>query len=223
MHLTHFFVNKGYHPSITVWPEIDIRSNLACDFIVNLNKLHAFLHDAIADAQICYKEQADHKWIPPPEFPIDSEVFVLVKHIKSTQPIEKFTEKYLGPFRVISCPSPLAYELKLPKYLSRIHPVFHVPQLEPVILNSIPGCVQAAPPAIEVDGKEVYKIAEILDSKLDRCYWWCPLHYYVRWYGYEGTDDKFAWVATDELQADEMVEAFHHRYPAKPNPQTPPS
>ena len=200
-----------------------IRSDLAHDFVVNLDEVHKFLCDTIADIQVHYKEQADRKRIPVPEFPIDSEVFVLAKHIKSTRPTKKFAEKYLGPFQIISRPSSLAYELKLPKYLSRIHPVFHVSQLEPVIPNPIPGRVQAAPPPIKVDGEEVYEIAEVLDSKIDRRYRRCPLRYYVRWYGYEGTDDEFAWIAADELQADELVEAFHRRYPGKPNPQTPTS
>ena len=34
-----FFANKGYHPNITVYPEYDIASFLACDFTIDLNKL----------------------------------------------------------------------------------------------------------------------------------------------------------------------------------------
>ena len=82
--ITPFFANKGYHPNISVCPEIDLQSDLARDFVVNLDELHSMLRDEITNAQSHYKEQADHKRIPPPEFLIGSEAFVLAKHIKST-------------------------------------------------------------------------------------------------------------------------------------------
>ena len=82
----------------------------------------------------------------------------------------------------------------------------------------MPNWVQTPPPPIEVDGKEEYNVAEVLDSKINRRYKWCPLRYYIRWAGYEGTDDEFSWVAADELHADELVPAFHARYPNKPGP-----
>ena len=186
--LTPFFANKGYHPNISVHPEIDIRSDTARDFVVNLDELHSMLRDEITNAQSRYKEQADRKRIPPPEFPIGSEAFVLAKHIKSTQPTEKFSEKYLGPFKVIERVGSLSYKLQLPTYLRRIHPVFHVSQLEPVILNLILNQTQSPPPPIEVDSETEYEIAEILDSKIDKRFCSSPLRYYVRWKGYKGMD-----------------------------------
>jgi len=166
--ITPFFANKGYHPNITVHPEYHLASDRARDFVVDLDELHQILRDEIVLAQNRYKAQADRTRIPAPEFVIGSEVYVLAKHIRSTRPTEKFSEKYLGPFKVKSRPSSLAYELELPKYLSRIHPVFHVSQLEPHILNSIPNRVQPPPPPVEVEGEEEYLVAKVLDSKIDR-------------------------------------------------------
>ena len=37
--------------------------------------------------------------------------------------------------------------------------------------------------------------------------------YFVRWLGYEGTDEEYLWVAADEL-----IAKFHLRYPNKPGP-----
>lgn len=165
-----FFANKGYHPNITVRPEIDIRSDRARDFVINIDELHSYLRDELTNAQNRYKEQADRSRIPHPEFPIGSDTFVLAKHICSTWPMMKFSERYLGPFKVIGRPGSLSYKLQLPPYLSRIHPVFHVSQLEPSIPNSIPNQIQPPPPPIEIDGEEEFEVAEILDSKLDRRY-----------------------------------------------------
>ena len=57
--ISPFFTNKGYHPNITVYPEQDIASAQARDFIVNLDDLHQFLRNEITLAQSCYKFQAD--------------------------------------------------------------------------------------------------------------------------------------------------------------------
>ena len=216
--LTPFFANKGYHPNISVHPEIDIRSDTAWDLVVNLDKLHSYLRDEIVNAQRKYKEQADKRQIPSPDFPIGSEAFVLAKHIKSTWPTEKFAERYLGPFKVIEKINPLAYKLQLPDYLRRIHPVFHVSQLEPSVLNPIPNWTQLPPPPVEVEGVEEFYVSEVLDSKIDRQFRRCPLRYFVRWAGYEGTDEEYSWIAADDLHADELVPAFHLRYLSKLGP-----
>ena len=112
----------------------------------------------------------------------------------------------------------LSYKLDLPEYLRRIHPVFHVSQLEPYKPSTIPNRTQPPPPPIMVDGEEEYEIAEILDSKIDGRRKICPLLYYVRWRGYEGTEEERTWLLATEVHADELIPAFHARYPDKPGP-----
>src|SRR5579875_422836 len=75
-----FFANKGYHPNITVHPEYKLASDTARDFVVNIDELHATLHNEIVHAQNRYKEQADCSCMPAPEFPIGSQVYVLAEH-----------------------------------------------------------------------------------------------------------------------------------------------
>ncbi len=53
--ISPFFANKGYHPNITVYPECDITSIWAHNFVVNLDELHQFLCDKITQAQSRYK------------------------------------------------------------------------------------------------------------------------------------------------------------------------
>ena len=97
-------------------------------------------------------------------------------------------------------------------------PVFHVSQLEPSVPNTIPNHTQPPPPPIEIDGEIEYEIAEILDSKIDNRHR-CKLLYYVKWSGYEGTDEETSWLPATELEhAQELVADFHARYPRKPGP-----
>ena len=99
-----------------------------------------------------------------------------------------------------------------------IHPVFHVSQLESIEVNTIPNRIQDPPPPVEIEGDEHYEVGDILDSKIDKCYRRVPLRYYVRWLGYEGTDEEFGWIGADDLAADELIAEFHLRYPQKPGP-----
>ncbi len=185
--------------------------------VVNLDELHQFLCDEITQAQSCYKIQADKCQNLAPPFKVGDKVFLSSKHIKTTCPTAKFTEKFLGPFEIISQPGSHSFTLKLLSDLRAIHPVFHVSQLKPVEENTIPNRTQPLLPPVEVDSEEQYEIAQILDSKLDRQFR-CPLLYRIQWLGYEGTDEEFAWLLATKFSADDFIEDFHCCYPDKPGP-----
>jgi hypothetical protein len=52
MGISLFFINKGYHPNLTLHPEHDIASSRAKDLVVDLDELHQELKSAIAEAQL---------------------------------------------------------------------------------------------------------------------------------------------------------------------------
>ena len=54
-----FFANKGYHPNLIVYPEQDIASSHARDFIVDLDELQGILKEEIAKAQRQYQLSTD--------------------------------------------------------------------------------------------------------------------------------------------------------------------
>ena len=71
--------------------------------------------------------------------------------------------------------------LCLPSSMSRLHPVFNVVKLVPMLEDPIPGRRSDPPPPPEiVDGEEHYVVEKILDSRLIRN----KLHYLVQWEGY---------------------------------------
>ncbi|GAW05911.1 reverse transcriptase-R -integrase [Lentinula edodes] len=201
--ITPFFANKGC-------PEVDMKSDLARDFVVNLDELHVFLREEILLAQSRYKEQADRKRIShtrssrsAPKYLFLLSTFALLVLLKNSQ--KNILVLSRSSVDLVLCLT----SFKLPDYLRRIHPVFHVSQLEPVTPNPFPNRTQSPPPPIEVDGEEEYNIAEILDSKLDRRYKRCPLRYYIRWAGFEGTDDEFSWVAAYPQQTWTLITQNH--------------
>ena len=170
-------------------------------------------------AQARYQGPADRRQSPAPDFHIGQQVYISAEHIRTTQPSKKLSEKYLGPFDVIAQPGTHLVTLRLPDHLRAIHPVFHLSQLEPLVPNTIPHHTQSPPPPVEIGGDLECEIAEILDSKIDNRHR-CKLLYYIKWAGYEGTDEENSWLPATELDhAQELLSDFHSRYPHKPGPQ----
>ena len=130
-----FFTNKGYHPAFDINPEHNVASLHAREFTTDLNELHLSLAESLKAAQENYQAASDKQHIQPPEINPGNKVFILSKHIKTTQPTCKLTEPYLSPFEVINCIGKNSICLHLPHKLCLIHPVFHISQIEPSTPN----------------------------------------------------------------------------------------
>ena len=112
-----FFMNKGYHPNISVHPERDLASQRARDFVIDLDELHSMVREQILLAQKRYQGSADARRTPPPPVKIGDQVYVKSEHIRTTRPSKKLAEKYLGPFEVIAKPGRQSYMLCLLQHL----------------------------------------------------------------------------------------------------------
>jgi len=121
----------------------------------------------MAAAQKRYQGPADARRSPAPDFKVGDQVFVKAKYFRSTQPSKKLSEKNLGPYPIITQVSTLSFTIRLPNSMRAVHPVFHISQLEPVTLNTIPNWSQPPPPPIKVDCKPEFEITKILNSKFN--------------------------------------------------------
>jgi len=55
-----------------------------------------------------------------------------------------------------------------------------------------------------------------LDSKIDCCQT-CPLQYFVKWEGYDGTPEETSWTDASLCEnALDLIEEFYWHYPNKP-------
>jgi len=216
-----FFANKGYHPNLLVYPERDIASSRARDFIIDLDELQSTLKEEIANAQRQYKPFADFRRQQLPDFQAGQSVFVKSQYFRTTHPSKKLSEKYLGPYEIIAQPGPQSFTLRLPETIRAVHPVFHVSMLEPATPNTFQQHFEPLLAPVIVNGEPEYEISKIVDSKIDRQRA-CKLLYKVIWLGYEDTDNDSEWLPATELEhAKELVNDFHLKYPAKPGPLQP--
>jgi len=97
-----FFANKGYHPNISVYLEHDMTSAQARDYAVDLESLHQYLREEMANAQLRYQGLADAKRSPAPDFKVGDQVYVKAKYFRSTRPSKKLSEKNLRPYTIIA-------------------------------------------------------------------------------------------------------------------------
>ena len=83
-----FFANKGYHPNLSVYPERDITSSYAHNFVLNLDELQDTLKEEIAKAQRRYQPSTDFRQQQPPDFQVEQLVFVRSQYFRTTRPSE---------------------------------------------------------------------------------------------------------------------------------------
>lgn len=139
----------------------------------------------------------------------------------------KFLPKYDGPFTVSRIVSPVAYELKLPARLGRIHNVFHVskliPYVDPKAAYPHRKMAPVRPDALRIhdDGVGEYEVERILNREVVASGRYKGTWYFVKWLGYpnhEGT-----WEHVDELDnaRDIIADYERERQKAEQPPRAP--
>ena len=206
-----FFANYGFHP--TFEPQITDRSTVpaAADLASRLERLHDELRAELKAAQdrqaIYYNQRAAES----PKYQPGQLVWLLRRHIKSSRPSDKLDHRRLGPFPIERAISDSAYQLRLPSYLSRLHPVFNVSLLEPYSDPSDFHTHATPDPFPLADDPSSPSISQFLDCrKLGQRY-----EYLVRWTGLSPEEDS--WIPLYDIPTtpytNELLERFHRRHP----------
>ena len=216
-----FFANRGYDPLIAVYPDAEITDLRARHFAINFDEIHQFLRDQMKAAQASMARYANRDRLAPPPFHVGDRVFVRTDHIRTNRTARKLAEQKIGPFPIVSQPSAMSFTLRLPSTI-RIHPVFHVSQLEPEHPNTFEDREQPPPPPLIVDGAPEYLIERIVDSKYNRARRKCQLSYHVKWVGYPISNNPSDWIlatAFDDDAGQVLATAYHDQHPLKPGPE----
>ncbi|CAA7270378.1 unnamed protein product [Cyclocybe aegerita] len=182
----HF--TSGYHPEdnwVTLLPLAEFAYNNAphdatgiLPFFANKGELHEFLKENIRKSQKRYQKAADSRRLPAPNFKVSDQVFVKAQFFQTTCRSKKLAKKFLGPYEIIAQVGSHSFTLRLPQSMRLVHPVFHVSMLEPFKPSTILNHAVEPPAPVEIEGELEYKVAKIVDSKIDRRRK-CKLLYYV--------------------------------------------
>ena len=136
------------------------------------------------------------------------DVLLSTKYITLKHPgTRKLLPRWIGPFTILDRIGTLAYRLKLPESMCRIHPVFHVSKLKPYKAS---GRVQPPPVPIEIEGELEYEVERILDKRITkRSRRHDSVEYLIKWLGY-GHEHNSWESAKSVANAQELVQAFEN-------------
>ena len=193
-------------------PRAGAKMEAASDMVSRMDSALEEARAAAAKAKSEMKQYYDRRRTPPPVFGKGDRVYLDASDIKTIRPSQKLSHRRLGPFEILEAVRNHSYRLRLPKQLSRLHPVFNVIKLTAALPDPITGRRASPPPLPElIDGEEEYEVEQILNSRIYRR----RLEYLIRWKGYGIEHDE--WVPAKNVQnAPEALAEYHCQHPAAP-------
>ena len=146
-------------------------------------------------AQAIMKSNAD-KHIRDLEFQVGEKVYLKLRPYRqqsvSRRLFQKLVARYYGPFPVVARIGKVAYRLELPEN-SKIHSVFHISQLKPVVGVSMD--ITPLPPTLSGSDDLLIERDEVLDRRYDENGY---LEVLVKWKHL--LDHESSWLRVGELK-----------------------
>uniref|UniRef100_A0A8C5QPC4 Polyprotein n=1 Tax=Leptobrachium leishanense TaxID=445787 RepID=A0A8C5QPC4_9ANUR len=203
-----FFTVYGFDPPVlpTAFPDTAIPA--LDEHLASLTETWGRVKQALERSSIVQKTKADRRRGPAPVYQVGDRVWLSSRNIKLLVPSMKLAPRYIGPYKILRRLSPVSYALALPSHI-RIHNVFHVSLLKPLLCNRYTRA-RVPPPPVSVEGEEEFEVKAILDARVSRG----VLQYLVDWVGY-GPEDR-SWLPATEVHAPRLVKAFYLAHPCAP-------
>ncbi|KAI7799341.1 Pol polyprotein, partial [Triplophysa rosa] len=113
------------------------------------------------------KAAADRHRSSPPAYVCGQRVWLSTMDLPLRVPSRKLAPRFIGPFRITKVVNPVVVRLKLPPTLGRVHPVFHVSRVKPVITSTLnPASRRPVPPPPRLaDGSPTYTVRKLMDVR----------------------------------------------------------
>ena len=191
---TPFQLVYGREPPSLLNYEMGATQNFEVEaMLLEREKFLSSIKENLLPAQERMKNNAD-KHRRELEFEVGSKVFLKLRPYRqqsvSKRLFQKLAARYYGPFVVTGRVGKVAYRLQFPE-TSRVHPVFHVSQLKPVIGDSVVTTV--FPEAMETE--LVIEPEEILETRYNET---GHLEVLLKWRNLP--DHETSWMKVGELK-----------------------
>ena len=203
-----FETSLGYNPPLFPAQTPDEPASSPEDHVARCRRVWEKTRANLLKARERATRSANRRRTPAPTYAPGQKVYLRAKNLPVPGVSRKLAPRFIGPFPIVSVISPVSVKLSLPPSM-RVHPVFHVSQVKPVI-HSPHADPELAPPPPRVleDGDLAWDINKVLDvRRYGRGY-----QYLVDWVGYRPEDRS--WVPRSYFSDDSVLADFYRDNPS---------
>ena len=205
--LSPFQTSLGYQPPLFPDQEAEIAVPTVRAHIRRCRRLWKSARIALKRTTERAERGANRRRTPAPTYQPGQMVYLLSRDLPLPHTSRKLAPRYVGPYRVESVVNPAAVRLALPPSL-KVHPVFHVSLLKPVVTSSLaPPAPLPPPPRVLDDGDLVWEVERLLAVRRRGR----GFQYLVDWVGY-GPEDR-SWVPRSYLADPALLREFYRANP----------
>ncbi len=156
--LSPFHACLGYQPPLFTSQETESSVPSVQAFIQRCRRTWRRVRSALCRSRVRTRRAANRHRVKAPRYVCGQKVWLSTQNLPLQVSSRKLMPRFIGPFAIVKVLSPVAVKLRLSNQLRRVHPVFHVSCIKPVI--RIPTRPTRPPPALD-EGSSIYRVRRL--------------------------------------------------------------
>ncbi len=198
--LSPFHACLGYQPPLFTSQETESSVPSVQAFIQRCRRTWRRVRSALCRSRARTRQAANQHRVKAPRYVCGQKVWLSTQNLPLQVSSRKLMPRFIGPFSIVKVLSPVAVKLRLSNQLRRVHPVFHVSCIKPVI--RIPTRPTHPPPALD-EGSSIYRVRRLLDVRpRGRGH-----QFLVDWEGY-GPEER-RWIPARDVLDRSLIDDFY--------------
>ncbi len=202
--LSPFHACLVYQPPLFTSQETESSVPSVQAFIQRCRRTWRRVRSALCRSRARTRRAVNRHRVKAPRYVCGQKVWLSTQNLPLQVSSRKLMPRFIGPFSIVKVLSPVAVKLRLSHQLRRVHPVFHVSCIKPVI-----RILSRPPPALD-EGSSIYRVRRLLDVRPRggaTSFWWIGRGTVLRRGG--GSRPGTSWIARSSTISTVLVSLLH--------------